>query len=205
MLWLLVRARDRDTVAGDLHEEYLLEVLPARGPIRARLWYWRQVASFVSPVMLGLAFGAVLGVANLIDTAYEPLSDDSAGAMLTYIAILVGVWTVAALAAGRRRQSFRDAIVAGVLVGGATLAMCNLANYIRVNLFLDAIRDREDWRNLMARYRESHVQSLRVFVNYDYLKATVAVTSLGAAAGCVSGVVGGAINALMTWASSPSR
>jgi hypothetical protein len=152
--------------------------------------------SFVSPVMFGLAFGAVLGLWIIVDTAYEPLADDSAGTMLTGAAVVFGVWSLAAFLAGRRRQRFSDAVVAGVLVGVATLVMFNLANYVRVNLFLESIQQRQDWRNLMARYRESDFHNLRAFVNYDYLKATLAVVSLGAAAGCASGIVGGVMTAL---------
>ena len=37
----------RETVVGDLREEYVEGVLPIRGRLGARLWYARQVASFV--------------------------------------------------------------------------------------------------------------------------------------------------------------
>jgi hypothetical protein len=180
-------------------------VLPAKGPLRARLWYWRQVLSFASPLTLGLAFGTALGAFNLISTAVDPLGDDSAGVMLTFAAMLLGTWSLVAFVAGGRRRSFRDAVVAGVLVGTATLLMYNFANYIRVNVFLDTIQHRDDWRNLMARYRESHFHSLRAYVNYDYAGGTFVVTSLGAAAGCVSGVIGGAIGALTRISGSSSR
>jgi hypothetical protein len=180
-------------------------LVPERGAWGAGLWYLRQILSFASPLTLGLAFGSMLGVWNLIDTAYEPLADDSAGTMLVFAAVLLAVWALVAFLAGHRRRSFRDAVVAGVLVGAATLVMFNLANYIRVNVFLDTIQHREDWRNLMARYRESDFHSLRAYVNYDYVWGTFVVTSLGAAAGCVSGVIGGAISALTRSSSSPSR
>jgi hypothetical protein len=37
----------RDTVVGDLHEEYVEAMAPQRGRLRANLWYIRQVMSFV--------------------------------------------------------------------------------------------------------------------------------------------------------------
>jgi hypothetical protein len=205
ILRLLVRARDRDTISGDLLEEYQEIVLPAKGPLRARLWYCRQVLSFVSPLTLGLGFGTALGAFNLISTAVDPLSDDSAAVMLTFAALLLSAWSLVAFVAGRRTRNFRDAVVAGVLVGAATLVMYNLANYIRVNVFLDTIQHRDDWRNLMVRYRESNFHSLRAFVNYDYALPTFLVTSLGAAAGCLSGVIGGAISGLTRISTSLSR
>src|SRR5262249_38007261 len=155
VLRLLLSRRNRETVSGDLLEEYRENVLPAKGRLRAAIWYWRQVLSFVSPLTMGLVFGAMLGVANLIDTAVEPLADDSAGQMLFFFAVVVAIWTAMAFVAARRTQSFWQAIVAGALVGAATLFVFGAANTIRVNVFLDEIQYREDWRHLMARFHES--------------------------------------------------
>jgi hypothetical protein len=49
ILRALVKPRDRDMVAGDLIEEYRETVRPERGALRARIWYCRQVLSFVRP------------------------------------------------------------------------------------------------------------------------------------------------------------
>ena len=62
VLRLLLSRRNRDAVSGDLLEAYREDILPSRGPLRARLWYWRQVFGFVSPAMAGLAMGTSLGV-----------------------------------------------------------------------------------------------------------------------------------------------
>jgi hypothetical protein len=203
LLQFVVRARDRETISGDLLEEYRESVLPAKGPFRAQLWYWGQVVSFVSPLIVGIAFGTALGVWNLVSTAADPLSDDSAGVMLTFGAGLLGTWSLVAFLAGRRRRSFRDAVVAGVIVGAATITMFNLANYIRVNVFLDSIQHRDDWRNLMVRFHESEARSLRAFVNREYVTGTFIVTSLGAVAGGVSGLIGGAVSSRTRSSSTP--
>jgi hypothetical protein len=203
LLQFIVRARDRETISGDLLEEYRESVLPAKGPLRARLWYWGQVVSFVSPLIVGLAFGTALGVWNLVSTAVDPLSEDSAGIMMTFVAVLVGTWGLVAFLAGRRKRSLRDAVMAGVIVGAATITMFNLANYIRVNVFLDSIQYRDDWRNLMARFHESDARSLRAFVNREYLTGTFVVTSLGAVAGGVSGLIGGAVSGMTRSSSTP--
>jgi hypothetical protein len=38
----------RETIAGDLREEFIESVLPRKGLLGARIWYLRQVVSFVS-------------------------------------------------------------------------------------------------------------------------------------------------------------
>ena len=46
--WLerLLEARDRETVTGDVREEYAESMLPRFGRLRASLWYLRQCLSF---------------------------------------------------------------------------------------------------------------------------------------------------------------
>src|SRR5215472_7431683 len=43
----LLPLRSRDAIAGDLLEEYRESVLPAVGTFRSRIWYVRQVLSFL--------------------------------------------------------------------------------------------------------------------------------------------------------------
>jgi len=52
VLRALLEPRNRDSITGDLLEEYCEVVLPARGELRAKVWYIRQVASFVTVVRL---------------------------------------------------------------------------------------------------------------------------------------------------------
>lgn len=47
LLERLLAARDRETVAGDLREEYAESIVPRRGRLLANLWYLREVWSFV--------------------------------------------------------------------------------------------------------------------------------------------------------------
>jgi hypothetical protein len=49
--WALLRflaARDRETISGDLFEEYREEQLPRRGALGANYWYLRQLMGFAS-------------------------------------------------------------------------------------------------------------------------------------------------------------
>ena len=48
LLQSLLSARDRETISGDLLEEYSEERLPRLGSLRANLWYLRQCLSFAS-------------------------------------------------------------------------------------------------------------------------------------------------------------
>ena len=47
-LLFFLSARDRETVSGDLLEEYREERMPRLGRMRANIWYMRQVISFAS-------------------------------------------------------------------------------------------------------------------------------------------------------------
>lgn len=47
LLLYLLSQRDRETVSGDLYEEFIEVKLPELGQFRARIWYMRQVLSFV--------------------------------------------------------------------------------------------------------------------------------------------------------------
>ena len=45
---------DFEAITGDLEELYRADIVPGRGPLRARLWYWRQIVSVVAAHVLSL-------------------------------------------------------------------------------------------------------------------------------------------------------
>jgi hypothetical protein len=47
LLWCLP-VRDRETISGDLLEEYREVQLPRRGPMQANIWYLRQLLGFLA-------------------------------------------------------------------------------------------------------------------------------------------------------------
>jgi hypothetical protein len=199
LLRSLLLERDRDTISGDLLEEYREVAVPRRGAKGARWWYRRQAAGFLwhsaqLPLTIGLAIGTVLGIMNLVDTALQPLADDDAGTMLAWLVTLLAVWSAAAVAVTWRTRQVVDAVTVGTILGVATIVMFHAASIVRVNLFLDAIRHRGDWQNLVARYNHSGFRSLRAYANYEYATLTPMVIALGAIAGSISGVVGGLVN-----------
>ncbi len=69
LLVSFLRPQDRESVSGDLLEEYREAKLPQLGAARADRWYWRQVAGFG----WGLAgwFGVAAGVAFVARDVYD--------------------------------------------------------------------------------------------------------------------------------------
>jgi hypothetical protein len=196
VLRLLVRRRDRETISGDLLEEYREHVRPTRGPWAARIWYVRQILSFVSPLVWGLLIGVVLGTWQLLDTAAEPLAEDTPAAMIGIVGTMLLSWTLASMVAALPSRRFTRALVAGIIAGVATMAVIDFTSILRVNLFLDEIRYRDDWVNLMTRFEASGFQSLRAYANWEYVRGTPMVLGLGALAGGVCGAVAGMINGM---------
>ena len=118
LLRLLLRPEDRESVSGDLLEEYRETIVPALGPA-ADGWYVRQVGSFLLRASWG--WGAVLGGALVIryvfDTLAPPTDYRIRATVLSY-GIIAGC-VLAGFTTAWRTRSIR----AGVLTafGAATL------------------------------------------------------------------------------------
>ena len=98
---------------------------------------------------------------------------------------------VPGFAARRRGGRFVDALEAGAIAGTITFALFLLFGILRVNLFLDIIRNRSDWENLVADYARSDFQSLRGYANFVYAKGILVFPVVGVVAGAISGSLGG--------------
>lgn len=122
--WLL-DSEDRQTVPGDLLEEYRLHVLPARGEAAADAWYIRQVAGFQLRATWpwALAFSAAYIARVVMDCLAPPADFHARAAVSTTIAIalLLGVGS---------RASWRTGSVAGGTLAAATTAV--LASIVSV-------------------------------------------------------------------------
>jgi hypothetical protein len=198
LLRLLLTDRDRETITGDLLEEYREIAVPARGERGARRWYRRQVASFAwranrLPLVIGVAIGMTLGVLNLIGTARAPLADDDAASMLLWFTAVIAIWGIASVAVTWRAPRFVDAVKTGAIVGVATILVFHALSIVRVVVFLDSIQYRDDWRNLVVRYRNSGFHSLRAFATYEYVAMTPTIAAIGTLAGSASGMLGGIV------------
>ena len=143
------------------------------------------------PVVFGLVLGTLLGAWILIDTAISPLAEDTPFALGAMFGLVFLALAVPGFAARRRGGRFSDALEAGATAGAITFALFLLLGILRVNLFLDTIRSRSDWQNLVADYARSDFQSLRGYANYVYAKQIVVIPVVGVVAGAISGSLGG--------------
>jgi hypothetical protein len=144
------------------------------------------------PVLLGLLLGATFGLWNLIVTWRSPLLEDTPRTLLLFYGPMFTVWGLAGFVAFRRTGRLLEAVKVAATVALVTFVVFDLAVILRVNLFLDEIRRRSDWQNLVARFQASGFDSFRMYANYVYLsgapfKILVALT-IGAATGLLGGL-----------------
>lgn len=100
-------------------------------------------------------------------------------------------WGLAGFAAARRSGRVVEAIKVGATVAFATFVVFDVANLVRVNLFLEAIRHRADWQNLVVRFHASGFESLRAFANYDYVTGAPLTILVASMIGASTGLIGG--------------
>jgi hypothetical protein len=99
LLRLLLAPKDRDSVSGDLLEQYRATVLPARGGVAADWWYVRQVGSFVwrGTWPWALIFSGAFVVRNAYDWLVPTTDFHVRSGATTYFAIttllLVGFYS----------------------------------------------------------------------------------------------------------------
>jgi len=181
-------------IIGDLLEEYREVVLPARGRARAALWFLAQLASLVKPWMWGVMIGLVFGIENLVSTVLAPLAEDTPALMLTLVTVVLGSWILVGFVTVRRTLRMRDAVLAGAVVAAISMTLFGIANFIRVTVFLDLIKDRSDWVGLLDRFQASGSRDLRSFVIAEYSRSiplSIAVMAcVGGAMGALGGIVG---------------
>jgi hypothetical protein len=67
---------------------------------------------------------------------------------------------------------------------------------VQVNLFLDELTGRADWRNLMMQFDASGYDSLRMFVNVVYIKGAPLKIGVASLIRAGMGLIGGALGRL---------
>ena len=148
----------------------------------------REVKPFA---LVGCALGLALGAWNLIAFWLNPLDDSVAGMFIVYAPMFVS-WGVAGFVVARRTGRLTDAVKAGTVFAFSTFAIFWIANIVRVNLFLDVLRDWPGWQQtVVARYRLSGFESLRTFTNYEYLKDAPLKMAVPTAIGAMLASIGG--------------
>ena len=145
-------------------------------------------------LLLGLSVGLVFGFVNLLFTWLYPLADDTPGALLRFYGPMFFGWALVSFGAARRTGRLLSGVTTGLAIACATFVTYDLLILVRVNLFLSELTGRADWQNLMMRFRASDFDSLRLFVNVDYLTGAplklVVSCAIGAAMGTIGGLLG---------------
>ena len=149
-----------------------------------------------SPLLLGVAVGVVFGSVNIVFTWLYPVEDDTPGALLRFYGPMFFVWALASFRAARRSGRVWSGVTTGMAVAFATFCVFDALVLLRVNLFLNELTGRADWQNMMMRFRAGDVDSLRLFVNIDYLKGAPLKIGVASTIGALMGAIGGSLGRL---------
>ena len=132
VLQLSVDRRDRETVSGDLLEEYRDTIVPERGIAAATVWYLRQVAGFVcrSHWIWAIAMSGAFVVRTAIDWRV-PTTDFAARASVSStvgITILLAAsfhaaWRARSVGAGILAGMFTPVLAAVMSAAGALMLL----------------------------------------------------------------------------------
>jgi hypothetical protein len=147
-------------------------------------------------VALGIMLGFIFGVWNVVVSILYPLMDDTPLALLSFYGPMFGAWGFAGYAAYRRARRLRRSAVCGATVALGTFVVLTTVVMLRMNLALDVVSQRPDWRNLVARYEASNFESLRSYANYVYLTGAPFKIGVASAIGAVMGALGGLLGML---------
>lgn len=122
VLRLMLRPGDRESVSGDLLEEYRESVRPRRGRWRADAWYLTQVVGFAwrSTGVWGVLFAAAFIGRTALDWLVPTDDFETRGTVTTLLAI--AIYAGAGLWAAWRVGSVRAGALAGVLTGAIASA-----------------------------------------------------------------------------------
>jgi hypothetical protein len=178
LLRLLLKPKDRESVSGDLLEEYRDTIVPTRGPAADR-WYVWQVGSFLFRRSWG--WGAVVGAALVIrylfDTLVAVTDYRMRATTLTYT--IIGVCLLAGFSTAWRTRSIR----AGVLTSFSAATIGALLSIVGSGVMLAIWHDPatlDEWRNSGG-------------LGEAFIDVPLKVVAIGAAMGSVGALLGKAV------------
>jgi hypothetical protein len=131
ILFLLLKPDDRESVSGDLLEEYRDTIVPTRGRA-ADGWYIRQVAWYLlrASWVWGTSMGAVLVVRYLFDTLLPPADYRMRAALLSWTILAAfmlsgffAAWRTRSMRAGVLASTTAATIAAVISIAGAALML----------------------------------------------------------------------------------
>jgi hypothetical protein len=178
LLRLLLKPKDRESVSGDLLEEYRDTIVPMRGPAADR-WYVWQVGSLLLRTSWG--WGAVLGAALVIRYLFDtlvPVTDYRMRATtLTYT--IISACLLAGFSTAWRTRSIR----AGVLTSFSAATIGALFSIVGTGVMLAIWHDPatlDEWRNSGG-------------LDEAFIAVPLKVVAIGAAMGSAGALLGKAV------------
>jgi hypothetical protein len=87
-------------------------------------------------------------------------------------------------------------VTTGLCVAFATFCVFDALVLLRVNLFLGELTGRDDWQSMLRRFHTSSFESLRLFINLDYIKDAPLKIATASAIGGIMGIIGGLVGRL---------
>jgi hypothetical protein len=210
LLRMMLKPRDRDTVSGDLLEEYREAIFSAKGKLRADLWYLRQTVSLVNGISFGLILGVLLSAWILLGSLvflvgenwaispgrvtialFHPLVFNTPLEMVAMLCALYLCPGIPGFLCRRQGGKFIDALKAGAAASALALAVTAVAGDIRMNIVLAIISRRPE--SHLALQAFANGQNLIAHANYYYAIYVPERVLLGAAFGAVAGTLGALI------------
>ena len=117
LLQFVVRRDHRDSISGDLLEEYRERILPSRGTAAADRWYIRQMLGYLwrATWVWAVVMAAAAVLRDVFDQFDPPQSYHLRSMVTTYTAI--ALFASAGFFGARRTRSFVGGAVAGFAIG----------------------------------------------------------------------------------------
>ena len=137
ILRMVLPPRHRETVSGDLLEEYRERVLPARGVRRADSWYVRQTAGFVlrATWWWGALSAAAVMARDAFDWFVPPETFTARASATTYTAI--ALFLAAGFFTSWRTRSLRAGVLAGIATGLISALLVWAGSLVMLGLWHD--------------------------------------------------------------------
>jgi hypothetical protein len=141
LLRALLKPANRDTVTGDLLEEYREVIRPARGAVRARLWYLGQALS-LALVSISPAQSLIwLGAAGAIVTAFVMRDHvDPPFPTAAWTALAIGGSAALSLRSSDFGFLWRASVAFGVLFGATVMTVSVVASLLAPLATPDPVR-----------------------------------------------------------------
>lgn len=140
LLWLFLKPEDRDSVSGDLLEEYREMVRAGRDRAAADRWYLRQMAGFLwrSTWAWAALLSALWVGRGVLDALVPPASFYTRSQFSTWSA--VAIFTIIGFRAAWRGRAFTgsvpESLASSVAAVISTQITANLMNFVGILVFL---------------------------------------------------------------------